>query len=236
MDRGEEGRQPFVRPLVIAHRGASSIELENSLAAFEAAAPQGADGVELDIHCTADGELIVHHDETIEGLHIAKATAQAVAALRLRNGEPVPTLSQALDAIAPRLQVFIEVKTLDPRWDARLFDVMDRGPNPTGYAVHGFDHRIVRRLSEKRPGLRCGVLSSSYAVRPLVALQDAGASILWEERSLVDETLVHTLHDAGAQIFVWTVDEPSELSRLVAWGVDGLCTNVPARARHAVDA
>jgi len=67
-------------------------------------------------------------------------------------------------------------------------------------------------------------------------LQDAGASILWEERSLVDETLVRTLHDAGAEIFVWTVDEPSEMSRLVAWCVDGLCTNVPARARQAVDA
>lgn len=225
-----------MRPLVIAHRGASSIELENSLAAFKAAAPQGADGVELDIHSTTDGELIVHHDETIGGTHIAKSSAQAIAALRLKNGEPVPTLSQALDAIAPRLQVFIEVKTLDPRWDDRLFETMDQGPNPAGYAIHGFDHRIVRRLSAKRPGLPCGVLSSSYDVRPLVALQDAGAAILWEERSLVDEVLISTLHDAGAQIFVWTVDEPNELSRLVAWGVDGLCTNVPARARQAVDA
>ena len=225
-----------MRPLVIAHRGASSIELENSLAAFKAAAPQGADGVELDIHSTTDGELIVHHDETIGGTHIAKSTAQAIAALRLKNGEPIPTLSQALAAIAPRLRVFIEVKTLDPRWDDRLFEAMDRGPNPAGYAIHGFDHRIVRRLSAKRPGLPCGVLSSSYDVRPLVALQDAGAAILWEERSLVDEVLITTLHDVGAQIFVWTVDEPSELSRLVAWGVDGLCTNVPARARQAVDA
>jgi glycerophosphoryl diester phosphodiesterase len=225
-----------VRPLVIAHRGASSIELENSLAAFRAAAPQGSDGVELDIHATADGELIVHHDETIDGTHIAKSTAQAIAALRLKNGEPVPTLSQVLTAIAPRLQVFIEVKTLDPRWDARLFEVMDRGPNPTGYAVHGFDHRIVRRLCEKRPGLRCGVLSSSYLVRPLSAMQDAGASILWQERTVADEMLVRTLHDAGRSLFVWTVDEPADLARFIALGVDGICSNVPARARQAVDA
>jgi glycerophosphoryl diester phosphodiesterase len=219
-----------VRPLVIAHRGASSVELENSLAAFKAAAPQGADGVELDIHSTADGALIVHHDETIDGTHIAKSTAQAIAALRLKNGEPVPTLGEALTAIAPRLQVFIEVKTLDPRWDAHLFEIMDRGPNPTGYAVHGFDHRIVRRLSEKRPGLRCGVLSSSYLVRPLSALADAGASILWQERSVTDEALVRTLHDAGMSLFVWTVDDPADLARFVALGVDGICTNNPARA------
>jgi glycerophosphoryl diester phosphodiesterase len=225
-----------VRPLVIAHRGASSIALENSLAAFKAAAPQGADGVELDIHATADGELIVHHDETIDGTHIAKSTAQAIAALWLKNGEPVPTLSQALTAIAPRLQVFIEVKTLAPRWDDRLFETIDRGPNPSGYAVHGFDHRIVRRLGEKRPGLRCGVLSSSYPVRPLAALKDAGASMLWQERTVTDDMLVRTLHDAGMSVFVWTVDEPADLARFVALGVDGICTNVPARARQVVDA
>jgi glycerophosphoryl diester phosphodiesterase len=221
---------------VIAHRGASSIALENSLAAFRAAAPQGADGVELDVHSTADGELIVHHDETIGGTHIAQSSAKAIAALRLQNGEPVPTLAQALGAIAPRLEVFIEVKTLDPRWDARLFETMDRGPNPSGYAVHGFDHRIVRRLRETRPGLRCGVLSSSYPVRPLAALQDAGASILWQERTVTDEMLVRALHDAAARVFVWTVDEAADLARFIALGVDGLCTNVPARARQAVDA
>jgi glycerophosphoryl diester phosphodiesterase len=218
------------RPLVIAHRGASGIELENSLAAFRAAAPQGAGGVELDIHATADGELFVHHDETIGATHIAQSTAKAIGALRLKNGEPVPTLSQALTAIAPHLQVFIEVKTLDPRWDGRLFEIMDQGPNPSGYAVHGFDHRIVQRLSEKRPGLRCGVLSSSYPVRPLAALKDAGASILWQERTVTDDMLVRLLHDAGMSLFVWTVDEPADLARFVALGVDGICTNFPARA------
>jgi glycerophosphoryl diester phosphodiesterase len=224
-------------PLVIAHRGASSIELENSLAAFRAAAPQGADGVELDIHATADGELIVHHDETIDGTHhIAHSSARAIGALRLPNGEPVPTLSQALAAIAPHLQVFVEVKSLPPRWDDRLFETLDRGPNPAGYAVHGFDHRIVRRLGAKRPGLRCGVLSSSYLVRPLSAMEDAGASILWQERTVADEALVRTLHDAGAGVFVWTVDEAADLARFIAWGVDGICTNVAARARQAVDA
>jgi glycerophosphoryl diester phosphodiesterase len=224
------------KSLVIAHRGASSIELENSLAAFRAAAPQGADGVELDIHATADGELIVHHDESIDGTHIAHASARAITALRLKNGEPVPTLPQALAAIAPPLQVFIEVKSLAPSWDERLFEAIDGGPNPSGYAVHGFDHRIVRRLHEKRPGLRCGVLSSSYPVRPLAALKDADASILWQERTVADQMLVRTLHDAGMSLFVWTVDDPADLARFVALGVDGICTNFPARARQVVDA
>ena len=223
-------------PLVIAHRGASGSELENSLAAFRAAAPQGADAVELDVHATADGELIVHHDEGVDGTHITQASARAIGALRLANGEPVPTLSQALAAIAPRLQVFVEVKSLPSRWDDRLLETLDRGPNPAGYAVHSFDHRIVRRLGEKRPGLPRGILASAYLVRPLSAMQDAGASILWQEGTVVDELLVRTVHGAGARIFVWTVNEPDDLARCVTWGVDGLCTNFPARARQAVDA
>jgi len=80
------------------------------------------------------------------------------------------------------------------------------------------------------------VLSSSYPVRPLAALEDAGASILWQERTVADDMLLRALHDAGRSVFVWTVDEPADLSRFLALGVDGLCTNVPARARQAVDA
>lgn len=225
------------RPLVIAHRGASGLELENSLAAFRAAGHQGADAVELDVHGTADGELIVHHDETIDGTHhIPHSSASAIAQLRLANGEPIPTLSQALAAVAPPLQVFIEVKALAPRWDERLFEVLDRGPNPRGYAVHSFDHRIVRRLGEKRPGLTCGVLASAYLIRPLSAMEEAGASILWQEHTAADEALVRTVHGAGARLFVWTVDDLGEMVRFVAWGVDGICTNFPDRARRAVDA
>jgi glycerophosphoryl diester phosphodiesterase len=68
-------------------------------------------------------------------------------------------------------------------------------------------------------------------------MEDAGASILWQERNLTDELLVRAVHGApgGARIFVWTVDEPEDLTRFVAWGVDGICTNFPARARQAVD-
>ncbi len=227
----------MTRPLVIAHRGASAREIENSLAAFRAAAPLGADGVELDVHATADGALIVHHDEAIDLVHrIPHLTAQRVRELHLANGDPIPTLAEALEAVGPRLQVFVEVKSLPPRFDERLFDALDRGPNPPGYAVHSFDHRIVRRLGLERPVLRRGVLSSSYLVQPLAALEDAGATILWQERSMVDRALADALHAAGMQLLVWTVDDAGEMRRLLDVGVDGLCTNRPDLGRQAVDA
>jgi glycerophosphoryl diester phosphodiesterase len=220
---------------VVAHRGASAREVENSLAAFRVAAQLGADAVELDVHATADGAIVVHHDETIAGRPIPELSAQQVAALRLANGEPIPTLAQTLDAIGPRLQVFVEVKSLPPRFDDRLLDALRRGPNPDAYAVHAFDHRIVQRLGARSPALRRGVLSASYPVRPLVALEDAGATVLWQERSLVDRPLVEALHGAAMQIIVWTVDDPADMARLLALGVDGICTNRPEIGRRAVD-
>jgi glycerophosphoryl diester phosphodiesterase len=225
------------KPLVIAHRGASRVEVENSLAAFRAAAPRGADGVELDVHTTRDGALIVHHDERVEGgQRIPAMTCEQARRVRLANGEPLPTLEEALAAVSPRLRVFVEAKTLDSRFDQRLLGTLAQGPNPSAYAVHSFDHRVIARLGRERPTLERGVLSASYPVRPLSALEDAGATTLWQDRGLVDAALVALVHDAGYALIVWTVDEEDEMQRLLALGIDGLCTNAPDLARRTVDA
>ena len=222
-------------PLVIAHRGASSIELENTLAAFRAAAGQGADGVELDVHATIDGEIVVHHDPSVLGLPIAQARWRDLAAVPLANGEAMPTLAEALDVLG-KLKVFVEVKVLDPRWDDKFLATLDQGPNPGGYAVHSFAFHVVRRLGEKRPSLPRGVLSEVPTKNPQQTLADASAQTLWQELSTLDEGLVKTVHALGAGIFAWTVDNPGDMERLVSWGVDGICTNHPERARSIVDA
>lgn len=216
--------------LVIAHRGASGYEYENSRAAFRAARARGADAIELDIHAAADGVFFVHHDEVVSGVHITRSSAAQVRALRLPNGESVPTLEDALGTIDQALRVFVEVKSLPPAWDQRLLDTLD----VRRCAVHSFDHRIVRRLGLARPDLPRGVLLESYPLRPLDALQDAGATVLWEQQSLIDGALVDALHSAGFGIYAWTVNDPDDMRRLLALRVDGLCTNVPDVARRAV--
>jgi len=223
------------KPLVIAHRGASSIALENSLAAFRAAAGQGADAVELDVHATLDGEIVVHHDPSVLGLPIAQARWRDLAAVPLANGEPIPTLAQALDVLG-KLKVFVEIKVLDPRWDDRFLAILDSGPNRAGYAVHSFAFQAVRRLGAKRPSLPRGILSEVATKNPRQTLADASAQTLWQERTTLDEALVTTVHELGATIIAWTVDSPADMERLVRWGVDGICTNHPERARPIVDA
>jgi len=224
------------KALVIAHRGASGYEYENSRAAFRAARVRGADAVELDVHAAADGVLFVHHDEVVSGTHITRSSTAQIRTLRLPNGESVPTLEDALAAIDATLRVFVEVKSLPPSCDERLLTALEGDGAPGGRcAVHSFDHRIVKRLGLARPSLERGVLLASYPLRPLDALEDTGATALWEEQTLIDAALVDALHRAGRRIYAWTVNDPEDMRRLISLQVDGLCGNFPDVARRIVD-
>lgn len=223
-----------MRPLIIAHRGASAQEPENSLAAFRAAVRLGADGIELDVHDTADGVLVVHHDPLLGGRPIGELSAADLPGHALPNGELVPTLPQALAAIGRGCLVFVEVKSLAARHDAALFAALDAGPAPTQYHVHGFDHRIVRRLTSQRSSLVGGVLSASYPLDPWRELADAGAEELWQEAPLIDDALVEGARERDVRLYAWTVDDPARARELTRLGVDGLCTNRVDLIREAV--
>jgi glycerophosphoryl diester phosphodiesterase len=167
---------------------------------------------------------------------IARSSAADIARLKLPNGEGVPTLAQAFVAAGPQLRVYVEVKTLPPQWDGQLFAALDTGPNPAGYAVHAFDHRIIQRLRRQRPKLAAGVLSASYLDDNVAQIRAAGAQMLWQDQAMIDAALVEEVQDAGFGVIAWTPNEMSDLSRLASQGVNGLCTNYPDRARRVVDA
>ena len=217
---------------VIAHRGASAEALENSLAAFRRAVALGADGIELDVHSTLDGAIVVHHDTVVPAVGpIPDRTLGQLRARSLPNGEPIPTLEEALHVAGP-LDVWVELKALDPAHDSALLAVLRRAAYPNRLAVHSFDHRIVQRLCVRHPELRGGALLSAHLMDPVRALADAHASVLWQEWSMIDRRLVEQVHESGRTIIAWTADEAADLMHLADLGVDGLCTNRPDRALH----
>ena len=221
-------------PRILGHRGASAYEPENSLAAFHRAIALGADGIELDVHSTADGALVVHHDFDIPGLgRIGDLKVAQVRTHRLANGEPVPLLDEALDAIGGH-EVWVEVKALKPAFDRLLIATLARGPAPERYAVHGFDHRIIARLGAAQPALARGVLATAYPLDPVAPVLAAGATTLWQEHHLIDRDLVARVHGAGCRLIAWTVASPGDTARLAALGVDGLCGNAPDAIRAAL--
>lgn len=222
------------RPSVIAHRGASGYEYENSRAAFRRAVMLDADGVELDVHATRDGGIVVHHDPEIPGLGpIARLSLAEARQVRIPNGETLPVLAEVLELVGSR-DVWVEVKSLPPAHDQALLAILDHGPAPERYAVHSFDHRIVHRLGEARPGLKRGILLTAYLRDPLSVMRAVGATVLWQEWQQVDQELVDQMHEAGCIVIAWTVNELGDLDRMVRLGVDGLCGNYPDRMRVAI--
>ena len=219
-----------IAPRILAHRGASGYATENSLEAFREARRRGADGIELDVHPSADGAFIVHHDPDLPGAGpIAGLTLGEIKSRMLPNGETIPTLAESLAASAG-LEVWVELKRLGAGLDEAFLETLGDSV-PALIGVHSFDHRIIARLGSRMPGLRRGVLSVSYPVDPVIQMRDAGAQFLWQEWRSIDPELVHEVHRIGGEVIAWTVPDAGAARRLAELGVDALCGNFPDRLR-----
>jgi glycerophosphoryl diester phosphodiesterase len=227
-------------PVVIAHRGASRAQVENTVAAFRRARELGAEWVELDVRIARDGALVVHHDARY-------ADGRAVCDVDSRDRpSSVPQLDDALDACAG-MGVNAEIKNSpgepghDP--DARVVDalvdvVRRRASNPP-LLVSSFDEPTLRRLRALDPQCDTALLTFELPddrVDALVArVVAAGHRALHPFDRTVDAALVDAAHRVGLSVNVWTVDDPARIAELAALGVDGICTNVPDVARSVLD-
>jgi len=223
---------------IIAHRGASKDRLENSRAAFELALEQGCDGIELDVHATEDGVVVVHHDAQLASSHdgstvsIATSRWADLEMLRLSNGERIPTLDETLEMTAGRAIAYIEVK--GSGIERQVADCLWRHEQARA-AVHSFDHRIPLRVRALRPSLPIGLLSASYPVDMAGFIGTASADSLWQQSSLIDEALVGDVMRLGSRVIAWTENDAGRSAELMRMGVYGICTDTPARLRTALE-
>jgi glycerophosphoryl diester phosphodiesterase len=222
---------------IIAHRGASRERPENTVAAFVRAAELGADGIELDVHLTADGVLVVHHDAVPHGApspalakrDIRTLTLGELAAFQVR-GEPIPTLATVLAAVPRDLIVYCELKGAGTAPEA-VRVLRERG---AAAAVHAFDHRQVAEAGRLAPALARGVLEASYHIDPTASIRSVDARDLWQAAELIDRPLVEAIHARGGRVIAWTVDDASMMRHLAELGTDGLCTNDVALCRSTL--
>lgn len=215
-------------PEIIAHRGASRERLENTIPAFQRAIDLGADGVELDVHVTRDGTVVVHHDPvirgtssdaTVAGRPIPELTTAEVASFRLADGGPVPTLLEVAALLRDHLTLYCELKGEGTA--AASLDVLRPGGGRC--AVHSFDHRMIAAAALLAPSVARGVLEVSRHVDAASSLQSASARDLWQMIDFIDDELVHQVHAAGGRVIAWTANDPGAVERLAALGVDGFC-------------
>ena len=210
------------RPLTIAHRGAHSDYPENSLPAILQALDLGAQGVEIDVHATSDGILVVHHDPDLRGGGlIRELPASEVTAVELAPGIPVPLLDDVLDAVAGRAILFIESKAQGV--ELALIRAVRRSPAES--AVHSFHHPTIANLKKTMPALRAGILTEGNAANVLDAIRATNADDIWHKTREVDGALVSACHRLGKQVIAWTANSKKECARLIELGVDGICTD-----------
>ncbi|MBM4193643.1 MAG: glycerophosphodiester phosphodiesterase [Gemmatimonadetes bacterium] len=228
-----------VRPEVIAHRGASREAPENSLRAFARAAELGANAIELDLHLTTDGVLVVHHDPLIHSaageVPINQRSSAELAGILVRD-EPVPRFADVLTLAAERgLTVYAEAKGRGTGAAAARLLAHAAANGSVSGAVHSFDHREVASAGRAQPTVPRGVLEVAYHVEPAGALRDVGARDLWQQAQMIDRALVDATHAAGGRVIAWTANAPELIRHLIALGVDGICTDDVALARTIVD-
>jgi glycerophosphoryl diester phosphodiesterase len=197
---------------------------ENTLPSFAAALAAGAQGIELDVHATSDGVVVVHHDPvTRDGVEIAAAPWSDLN----RNGaQPspgavIPTLDAVCDLVAQRAELFVEIK--GEGIEEAVTAVLEGRPGT--FAIHSFDHATIGRLARARVPYRLGLLFEDSADDAVQLLAEYGASDAWPHRSLIDRPLVERIQRSGGRVIAWTVNSASEARRLAGYGIDGICTD-----------
>jgi glycerophosphoryl diester phosphodiesterase len=224
-----------------AHRGASADAPENTLAAFRRALIAGADGIELDVHLSADGVPVVIHDDALERTTDGHGAVAAHPLDVLQSldagswfapqfaGEPLPTLEETLCLLAGRLRLNLEVK--DTRAGMAVLELLRQFPQAEA-VVSSFDHRLLARLRRVAPDLALAVLAESDWHLALGRARTLRASAFHPRADLVSRSLLAACRALRLPVFAWTVDDPGEARRLVRLGVDGLFTNDPAALRQ----
>ncbi|MEW6567397.1 MAG: glycerophosphodiester phosphodiesterase family protein [Chloroflexota bacterium] len=239
------------RPLVIAHRGASRRAPENTLAAFRLAADLGADATELDVKLTADGQVVVMHDQTLDRTtdgsgRVADHTLADIKALEAGAhfspqfaGEPVPTLEEVFQAIGSRLLVNVELgnyATPRDRLPEATVEVVRRCGMHERVVLSSFNPVALRRARAADPAIAVGLLlmPRQPAWQRLLFYWLAPKDFLHLNEALISPRAVSGQARAGRPVIAWTVNDPKRIEELLRIGVHGVISDEPDVARSVV--
>jgi glycerophosphoryl diester phosphodiesterase len=243
-----------IRPQVFAHRGGCDLGPENTIAAFDIGMGTGADGLELDVHLSADGVVVVHHDRTLDrttnasgpvAARTAAELAQVDAGYRFERGGAFPFRGQGIgvSTLADVLQRYrdtptiIEIKVYTAAMGEAVAEQIRRSNALDYVCVAGFGLASARAARAALPGV------PASASQPEVRLALYRSWLRWPVRHapyhtyqvpesaqgtrIVSPRFIRDAHAAGMKVQVWTVDEEADMRRLLEWGVDGLISNRP---------
>ena len=230
-------------PLIIAHRGASADEPENTLRAFARAIEQGAQMIELDLDQTADGQVIVMHDATLERTTNLRGRVAELSLAEIRQadagkGERVPTLDETFDLTLGKARLYLEIK--EARAAANMLKAIRARGCEDDVMLASFDLELMRRLGDEVKDIELGLIVGTPSLAPYVRWREAfpwrafaafNYQVLCMQVELCFGYLARGKAAAGKRLYVWTADSERQYAQMQVLGVDGIVTNRPARLR-----
>lgn len=239
------------KTLVFAHRGASAYAPMNTLPAFEMATAHGADGVELDVHLTCDGHVVVIHDFTVDSTTNGHGWVAAMSLADLKQldagawfseafkGVLVPTLDEVFVSVGHQLLINVEIKSgngTSPDLECAVADVITRCGMKDRVIVSSFNPSALTRFRTVMPDVPVGLLYDDAAENVLQALKDTGLTVeaLHPHHQRVDAGLIVLAHVRGWWVNTWTVNDPERAIELSRLGVNVIMTDYPDIMRTAL--
>ncbi|MGH7318936.1 MAG: glycerophosphodiester phosphodiesterase [Candidatus Rokuibacteriota bacterium] len=230
------------RPLLVAHRGASTVAPEHTVPAYEAAIQAGADALELDVHLSADDQLVVIHDARLERTTDGRGLVRdlTLAELKRRDagrwfgrafrGQRIQTLSEVLERFRDRVAFGVELKggsDFYPGIEERLLSLLQIYEVTDRTLVASFDHHALRRCRELDPEVRTGALVAGRLLAPGMLAPNGILSALCLKAELTTARDVAACRDAGLDCYVWVVNDAPAARRFAEAGVTGIITDRP---------
>ena len=215
--------------MIMGHRGAAALEPENTLLSIARAMEIGVDAVEIDVHLSKDGELVVIHDPTVDRTTDGKGPVRGYALEDLKKldagkGQTIPTLQEVMDLIDKKVRLVIELK--EEGTESMVVDLIKRNNLDDNVYVISFWHELARKVKEIDSCIKTGVLLVGCPIDCCVATQ-ASADALVMKYNFVNRRFVKMAHKENLQLFVWNIDDPHFLKPYVDMGVDGIGSNDP---------
>ncbi|WP_264552539.1 glycerophosphodiester phosphodiesterase [Flavobacterium sp. N2038] len=221
--------------LKIAHRGAKAYEPENTLQAFQKALDLNSDGIELDVHLSSDGHIIVIHDETIDRTTDGKGLVNDFTLARLKSflidrKHQIPTLNEVFDLVDKKCLINIELKGLGtPSKVAQLIEeyISEKNWNYNHFIISSFDWNMLEETSNLNPNIPIGVLTEENLDIALAFAETINAKAIHPDFNLLNKENVSKIQEKGFLVLPWTVNSEEDIQKIKSYNVNGIISDNP---------
>ncbi|PBJ13128.1 glycerophosphodiester phosphodiesterase family protein [Flavobacterium sp. ACN6] len=221
--------------LKIAHRGAKAYEPENTLKAFQKALDLNSDGIELDVHLSADGHIVVMHDETIDKMTNGKGAINTFSLTELKSflvaeQYQIPTLNEVFDLVDKKCLINIELKGIGTASKVvKIIEeyISEKNWNYEDFIVSSFDWNMLQETSTLNPKIPIGVLTEENMDTALAFAENIKTKAIHPDFHLLNTKNVQEMQQKGFLIFPWTVNTEEDILKVKSYKVNGIISDNP---------